>query len=164
MSANCVVSLTRLFWRADTSVSDFFSWCDQLGIGSLEAVEPVHVAGYIEQLGKSHSAPSVKQSLAAIRMLYDWLVVGQVTPANPASVVRGPKHVVKRGKTPILIQYTVGNAYWPNLGRQYNVSRLGARSRSLSWSSRQPIPARSKARAVQRVNADVRVIPLSMAV
>src|SRR4051794_15995305 len=35
-------------------------------------------------------------------MLFDWLVVGQVMPSNPASVVRGPKHVVKRGKTPIL--------------------------------------------------------------
>jgi len=43
-----------------------------------------------------------KQSLAAIRMLFDWLVVGQVARSNPASVVRGPKHVVKRGKTPIL--------------------------------------------------------------
>ena len=62
----------------------------------------MHVAGYIEELGTSHAAPSVKQSLAAIRMLFDWLVVGQVVPGNPASVVRGPKHVVKRGKTPIL--------------------------------------------------------------
>ena len=35
-------------------------------------------------------------------MLFDWLVVGQVVRSNPASVVRGPKHVVKRGKTPIL--------------------------------------------------------------
>ena len=38
----------------------------------------------------------------AVRMLYDWLVVGQIVPGNPASVVRGPKHVVKRDKTPIL--------------------------------------------------------------
>jgi site-specific recombinase XerD len=35
-------------------------------------------------------------------MLFDWLVMGQVVKSNPASVVRGPKHVVKRGKTPIL--------------------------------------------------------------
>ena len=45
---------------------------------------------------------SVKQHLAALRMLFDWLVVGQVLPFNPASSVRGPKHVVKTGKTPIL--------------------------------------------------------------
>lgn len=60
------------------------------------------VAAYIEQLGQSQSKPTVKQHLAAIRMLFDWLVVGQVLPTNPASSVRGPAHVVKRGKTPVL--------------------------------------------------------------
>ena len=30
------------------------------------------------------------------------MVVGQIVPANPSSSVRGPKHVVKRGKTPVL--------------------------------------------------------------
>ena len=48
------------------------------------------------------AAPSVKQQLAAIRMLCDWLVVGQVMPFNPASSVRGPKHVIRTGKTPVL--------------------------------------------------------------
>jgi site-specific recombinase XerD len=58
---------------------------------------------YIEQLqAVEASAPAVKQQLAAVRMLFDWLVVGQVMPANPASAVRGPKHVVKIGKTPVL--------------------------------------------------------------
>jgi len=84
------------------AVSEFFHWCDGIGLHRLDAVEPVHVAGYVEELTKSRSAPSVKQSLAAVRMLYDWLVVGQVVRSNPASVVRGPKHVVNRGKTPIL--------------------------------------------------------------
>jgi len=84
------------------AVSDFFRWCEDMGLHQLGAVEPVHVAGYVEQLGTIRSAPTVKQHLAAIRMLFDWLVVGQVVPSNPASVVRGPKHVVKRGKTPVL--------------------------------------------------------------
>ena len=84
------------------SVAAFFRWCEERGLHRLSEVRPVHVAGYVEELGKSRAIPSVKQSLAAIRMLYDWLVVGQVVPGNPASVVRGPKHVVKRGKTPIL--------------------------------------------------------------
>jgi site-specific recombinase XerD len=44
----------------------------------------------------------VKQQLAAVRMLFDWLITGQVVPFNPASAVRGPKHVVKTGKTPVL--------------------------------------------------------------
>jgi integrase len=53
-------------------------------------------------LTRSHSAPTAKQRLAAIRMLFDWLVTGQIVPTNPASSVRGPKHVVKVGKTPVL--------------------------------------------------------------
>jgi site-specific recombinase XerD len=84
------------------AVSDFFHWCEGRGLRRLDTVQPVHVAGYIEQLGKSRAAPSVKQHLAAVRMLFDWLVVGQVVRSNPASVVRGPKHVIKRGKTPVL--------------------------------------------------------------
>ena len=48
----------------------------------------MHVAGYVEELTKSREAPSVKQSLAAVRMLHDWLVVGQVVRSNPASSFR----------------------------------------------------------------------------
>ena len=48
------------------------------------------------------SAPIRKQHLAAIRMLGDWLVVSQVLPVNPAAAVRGPKHVVTKGATPVL--------------------------------------------------------------
>jgi site-specific recombinase XerC len=35
-------------------------------------------------------------------MLFDWMVVGQVIPVNPAHAVRGPKHTQKKGKTPVL--------------------------------------------------------------
>ena len=84
------------------AVADFFRWCERVGLSRLDAVEPVHVAGYVEELGQTRAAPSVKQHLAAVRMLYDWPVVGQVVRLNPASVVRGPKHVIKRGKTPVL--------------------------------------------------------------
>ena len=68
----------------------------------LARVNPVAVAAYVEQLGDQFSKPTVKQHLAAIRMLMDYLVTGGVLPFNPASSVRGPKHVVKRGKTPVL--------------------------------------------------------------
>ena len=84
------------------AVSDFFRWCEGRGLRDLNRLEPVHVAAYVEQLGTSHAAPSVKQHLAAVRMLFDWLVVGQVAKSNPASVVRGPSHIVNRGRTPIL--------------------------------------------------------------
>jgi site-specific recombinase XerC len=48
------------------------------------------------------AAPSVKVHLAGIKMLFDWLVIGQVVAINPAAVVRGPKHSVKEGSTPVL--------------------------------------------------------------
>ena len=84
------------------AAGDFAAWCEARGLDHLRHVQPIHVAAYIEQLQQRIAAPSVKVKLAAIRMLFDWLVLGQIVPTNPASVVRGPKHVVKKGKTPIL--------------------------------------------------------------
>jgi site-specific recombinase XerD len=81
--------------------SRFFAWCDDRGL-TLTTIRPFDVAAWIEELQKHHSAPGVKQQLAAVRMLFDWLITGQVAPSNPASAVRGPKHVVKTGKTPVL--------------------------------------------------------------
>jgi len=82
------------------AINQFFAWCEKHRIHTLEQVKPVVVAAYIEH--HPASAPTVKQHLAAIRMLFDWLVTGQIIPMNPAASVRGPKHVVKRGKTPVL--------------------------------------------------------------
>jgi integrase/recombinase XerD len=82
------------------AVTEFFRWCETRGIVELTQVKPVVIAAYIEH----HRAapPTVKQHLAAIRMLFDWLVTGQIVEVNPASSVRGPKYVVKRGKTPVV--------------------------------------------------------------
>ena len=79
----------------------FLGTCERHGL-SLHAVQPIHVAAYVEQLQITHSKPTVKQHLAALRMLFDWLVTGQIIPANPAAAVRGPKHIVNKGKTPVL--------------------------------------------------------------
>jgi site-specific recombinase XerD len=79
----------------------FFAWCEDRGL-ALTTIRPFDVATYIEGLQQTHSAPGVKQQLAAVRMLFDWLIIGQVVPFNPASAVRGPKHVVKTGVTPVL--------------------------------------------------------------
>jgi site-specific recombinase XerC len=57
---------------------------------------------YIEALQATNAKATVKQHLTALRMLFDWLIIGQVLAINPAHAVRGPKHVVKRGKTPVL--------------------------------------------------------------
>jgi integrase/recombinase XerD len=83
------------------AVGQFFRWCEGRGL-RLETIQPIAVAAYIEQLTQSRQAPTVKQHLAAIRMLFDWLVTGHVVAVNPAWSVRGPKHVVKKGKTPVL--------------------------------------------------------------
>jgi len=79
----------------------FFAWCDDRGL-TLATIRPIDVAAWVEQLQEKHGAPGVKQQLAAVRMLFDWLITGQVVPVNPASAVRGPKLVVKTGKTPVL--------------------------------------------------------------
>ena len=60
------------------------------------------MATYIEEMQRGYRAPTIKQHLAAIRRLFDRLVIGQVVPANPAASVRGPTHVVRTGKTPVL--------------------------------------------------------------
>ena len=80
----------------------FAAWCEERGIHELANVQAFHVAAFLKDLQGEFSPPTVKQHLAALRMLFDWLVVGQVIPLNPAHAVRGPKHVVKKGKTPVL--------------------------------------------------------------
>ena len=85
------------------AVRHFADWCESRNIGELGQVEPMHIAAYLKVLEKQErSAPTIKQHLAALRMLFDWLVVGQVLPVNPAHAVRGPRHSVKKGKTPVL--------------------------------------------------------------
>lgn len=81
---------------------DFLRWCAGHGIDDLAAVAPIHVAGWIEELGATLGAPTVKQRLAAVRHLFDWLVTGQVIAHNPAASVRGPAHVARKGRTPVL--------------------------------------------------------------
>lgn len=82
------------------AITQFFTWCEHRRFRRLDQIEPIVVAAYIEQHGGSK--PTLKQHLAAIRMLFDWLVTGQIVPHNPATSVRGPRHVVKRGTTPVL--------------------------------------------------------------
>jgi len=80
----------------------FGLWCDAHGLAQLADVQPFHVAAFVKELQGQLAPPTVKQHLAALRMLFDWLVTGHVMEMNPAHAVRGPKYVVKRGKTPVL--------------------------------------------------------------
>ena len=84
----------RAYARA---AEEFLGWCASVGVRSIADVQPVHVATWIEAGTRELAAPSVKQRLAAIRHLFDWLVTGQVVPINPAASVRGPRHVVTSG-------------------------------------------------------------------
>lgn len=88
------------------AVTRFLKWCDERG-ATLAQIEPMIVAAYIEQLTRERAPQTVKQHLAAIRMMFDWLVIGQVIPMNPASCVKGPRYSIKKGKTPVL---SVGDA------------------------------------------------------
>jgi Phage integrase, N-terminal SAM-like domain len=73
-------------------VTEFMTWCESAGVNSIESVQPLHVATWIEAQSRRAdiSAPTVKQQLAAIRHLFDWLVTGQIVPVNPAAWCAGP--------------------------------------------------------------------------
>jgi len=83
------------------AVKQFFNWCEDCRLGLAE-IDALSVAAYVEQLGTTASKPTVKQHLAAIRQLFDYLTTGGILEVNPAASVRGPKYVVRRGKTPVL--------------------------------------------------------------
>ena len=71
-------------------------------LACLGQIEPIHVAAFVEDQLREHSRPTVKQRLAALRMLFNWIVLSQVLAVNPAHAVRGPKHTQRKGKTPVL--------------------------------------------------------------
>ena len=84
------------------AATEFFDWLAAKGVTQLADIGSVHVATYIEELSRARSAPTAKLRLAALRHLFDWMVTGQIMPTNPAAAVRGPLHIVRRGKTPVL--------------------------------------------------------------
>lgn len=81
------------------AAAQFCSWCEQYGL-QLATIRPLHVSAYIET--KPLTAPSIKQHLAALRGLFNWLVIKQVVSDNPALYVKGPKFSRKIGVTPIM--------------------------------------------------------------
>ena len=83
------------------AVKQFLDWCEDRRL-ELYEIDPLTVAAYVEQLGSRTAKPTVKQHLAAIRQLFAYLTSGGILESNPAASVRGPKYVVKRGKTPVL--------------------------------------------------------------
>jgi hypothetical protein len=81
------------------AIAQFCRWCEDHDL-RLSTIRPLHVSAYIE--GKPLTAPSIKQHLAALRGLFNWLVIKQVVPENPAMFVKGPKFSRTVGITPIM--------------------------------------------------------------
>jgi integrase/recombinase XerD len=85
------------------ALKSFLAWCEQRGVTEIAGVQPLHVASYREVLRQEgYSVPTVKQHLAAIRELFDWLVEGHLLELNPASSVKGPRYSISKGLTPVL--------------------------------------------------------------
>ena len=63
-------NMRRAYYKAVCSFSD---WCEGRGLFDLARVKPIQVAAYVEELQRRHSKPTVKQQLAELRMLFDWL-------------------------------------------------------------------------------------------
>src|SRR6516225_6035331 len=67
--------------------SRFFGWCENRDL-TLTAIRPFDVGEWVKHLQANHGAAGVKQQLAAVRMMFNWLVTGQIAPVNPAAAVR----------------------------------------------------------------------------
>lgn len=79
----------------------FSRWCHGRGV-RLQAVRAPLVAAYVDELGGSLAAPSVKLHLAALKNWFDALVRTHVLELNPAQAVRGPRYSATTGRTPVL--------------------------------------------------------------
>ncbi|HVY29667.1 MAG TPA: tyrosine-type recombinase/integrase [Polyangiaceae bacterium] len=82
----------------------FAAWCmAETPALRLDNISPPAIAAYLRELEAAGlSVASRKLHLAALRHWLDWLCQRGVLPFNPAASVRGPKLVVREGKTPVL--------------------------------------------------------------
>src|SRR6267378_4643542 len=89
------------YYRA---IQQFLSWCERAGYQDLEDIEPITVAAYIESLQRHAAPPTVKQHMAAIRMLFSWLTEKGVLAMNPAREVKTERFSRTEGKTPAFVE------------------------------------------------------------
>src|ERR1700737_2942932 len=89
------------YYRA---IQQFLSWCERAGYQDLADIEPITVAAYIEILQRRSAAPTVKQHMAAIRMLFSWLTEKGVLAMNPAREVKTERFSRTEGKTPAFVE------------------------------------------------------------
>ena len=80
------------------------AWAERAGYQDLEDIEPITVASYIETLQRLGAPPTVKQHMAAIRMLFSWLTEKGVLAMNPAREVKTERFSRTEGKTPAFVE------------------------------------------------------------
>jgi Phage integrase, N-terminal SAM-like domain len=80
------------------AIRQFLDWCERCGFRHLEDIEPITVAPHIEQ--HAGSPATIKQHMAAIRMMFSWLTEKGILAMNPAREVKTPKFSRNEGKTP----------------------------------------------------------------
>jgi integrase/recombinase XerD len=88
------------YYRA---IQQFLAWAERAGYQDLEDIEPITVAAYIETLQRQAAAPTVKQHMAAIRMMFSWLTEKGVLAMNPAREVKTERFSRTEGKTPAFV-------------------------------------------------------------
>jgi site-specific recombinase XerD len=88
------------YYRA---IQQFLFWSERAGYQHLEDIEPITVAAYIETLQRQAAPPTVKQHMAAIRMLFSWLTEKGVLAMNPAREVKTERFSRTEGKTPAFV-------------------------------------------------------------
>ena len=94
-------NIRAAYYRA---IQQFLSWCERAGYQHLEDIEPITVAAYIETLQRQAAPPTVKQHMAAIRMLFSWLTEKGVLAMNPAREVKTERFSRTEGKTPAFVE------------------------------------------------------------
>src|SRR5215468_236045 len=89
------------YYRA---IQQFLAWTERAGYQHLEDIEPITVAAYIEMLQRQVAPPTVKQHMAAIRMMFSWLTEKGVLAMNPAREVKAERFSRTEGKTPAFVE------------------------------------------------------------
>jgi site-specific recombinase XerD len=112
------------YYRA---IQQFLAWVERAGYQQLEDIEPITVAAYIETLQRQAAPPTVKQHMAAIRMLFSWLTEKGVLAMNPAREVKTERFSRTEGKTPAFVEGEVQKL----LGAIETSTHTGLRDRAL---------------------------------
>jgi integrase/recombinase XerC len=69
-------------------IQQFSAWCDSQGLIEFQNVKREDIERYVEVLRKQLAKPSVRQRVAAIRTLFDSLVVSNAIVTSPAATLR----------------------------------------------------------------------------